>query len=134
MPGRPPKSWFARCVDDVAASGHAVNPAAVCGATWRDKSPAEKALTIALEEPTMKKASKKGSQGKHVKKGSHGKHGKHGTRTKATRSAHREGHGGKKEKHHHRCPACGHSARHDARAGCTHFEGSRFCPCRHRHR
>jgi hypothetical protein len=130
MPGRPPKRWFDRCVADVAASGHATDPAAVCGATWRDKSPAEKALTLALEESMTtkkKKAPKHAKRSKTTTRSSKARH------TKARRSAHRSAHG-KHRKTPTRCPACGHSAHHDGKAGCTHFEGSRFCTCRHRHR
>ncbi len=35
-------------------------------------------------------------------------------------------------RHHHRCPYCGHDARHDANVGCLHFDGKHFCTCRHR--
>jgi hypothetical protein len=33
---------------------------------------------------------------------------------------------------HHRCDFCGHTAPHANKVGCTHFEGSRFCSCKHR--
>jgi hypothetical protein len=127
MPGRPPKEWFDRCVEDVAGGGHTVNPAAICGATWRDKSPADKAVAIAMERQPMaaKRRSKKKATAKKPKKPTK-------PRTKAHRSAHRSAHS--KPQHHHRCPACGHMDRHDAKAGCEHFDGKRFCPCRHRHR
>ena len=132
MPGRPPKDWFERCVEDVAASGRATNPAAVCGATWAHKTPREKALTIALEEPTM--AAKKRAKKKHPKGKKHGghakKHGKHTTHAKQPRHAAHKAHATKSKPH--RCAACGHTARHDHRAGCTHFDGKRFCPCRQR--
>jgi hypothetical protein len=136
MPRRPPKEWFDRCVADVAAGGYAVNPAAVCGATWRDKTPADKAFAIALEDDMPKK-----KHGKHKTKKTP-KHGQHRTsragpkrgkaRTKSHRSAARTAHN--KDVHQHKCPACGHLERHDPKAGCTHFDGHRFCPCKHRHR
>lgn len=42
MPKRPPKSWWKRCVRRVKQAGNAVSPERVCGAAWRDKSPAKK--------------------------------------------------------------------------------------------
>jgi hypothetical protein len=126
MPNRPPKDWFDRCSAGVAARGHPVNPAAVCGAVWRDKTPAERAVTKGLEE-TM--AAKK-KHGRHkAKKGAKRRASAH---MKARRTAPRKAH--RKDQHHHKCPACGHLERHDTKAGCTHFDGHRFCPCRHRHR
>jgi hypothetical protein len=59
MPDRPPKGWFTRCVQGVRDSGSADNPAAVCGATWRDKSPAQK------------RAATKKAEGQMAKKGKH---------------------------------------------------------------
>jgi hypothetical protein len=132
MPDRPPKDWFERCVEDVAASGHAKNPAAVCGATWTHKTPQEKALTTALEEPTM--AAKKRAKKKHPKGKKHGGHAKkqskHTAHAKNPRHAAHKAHAAKPK--HHRCAACGHTARHDHKVGCTHFEGKNFCPCRQR--
>lgn len=68
MPGRPPREWFRRCVEDVAAGGAALDPGAVCGATWARKTPAEKRATVAFEEgttmATKKKAKKKKKGGK----------------------------------------------------------------------
>jgi len=131
MPRRPPKEWFDRCVEDVASSGHAVNPAAVCGATWRDKTSAEKALAIAMERPMATKKRSKHKAKKTTKAKKHRRpHDK--PHTKGRRSAHRSAHS--KTHRAHKCPACGHLAKHDAKAGCTHFDGHRFCPCRERHR
>src|SRR5258708_2150123 len=128
MPNRPPKDWFDRCVEDVAARGQATSPAAVCGATWARKTAAEKRTTFAMEEP-MKHAKKLG----HAKK----KHGKHPARkrakpraahhSKTARTAARRGVHHAKTKAHHKCVMCGHGDRHDQNAGCTHFDGKNFC-------
>ena len=71
---------------------------------------------------------------KAKKKHPHGKkhHNKGRSHTKAHRSANRTAH--RKAHHKGKCPACGHVAQHDAKVGCTHFDGQRFCPCKHRHR
>jgi hypothetical protein len=114
---------------NVAAGGHADKPAAVCGATWRDKPWAEKALATAMETPMATKK-KHRKHGKHKPKKQTKHRGK--SHTKGRRTAPRTAH--RKDQHQHKCPACGHLARHDPKAGCTHFEGHRFCPCRHRHR
>jgi hypothetical protein len=49
MAPRPPKKWWRSCVAGVEASGSAKErlggPPAVCGAVWRDKTPAEKRAT-----------------------------------------------------------------------------------------
>jgi hypothetical protein len=133
MPNRPPKDWFDRCVEDVAVSGHAASPAAVCGATWARKTAAERRTTLGMEEPMT-----------HTKKHGHAKkkHGKHPARkhskpravhhSKAARTAARRGVHHAKKKAHHKCVMCGHGDRHDQKAGCTHFDGKNFCPCRHR--
>lgn len=42
MPGRPPKSWWDRCMLGVRSSGSASDPASVCGSVWARKTPAEK--------------------------------------------------------------------------------------------
>jgi hypothetical protein len=63
MPRRPPRRWFERCVAGVTAGGGAVHPDAVCGAAWRDKSRAEKALAV-REEFTMAAKKKKRSRSK----------------------------------------------------------------------
>jgi hypothetical protein len=135
MPRRPPKEWFDRCVADVAARGRVADPVAVCGAVWRDKPPAEKAFAIALEKnmpTTKKKKGKKASKGRkpHPARATpkRGKTPRSKRRTSAARPAH------KKDHHRHKCPVCGHLERHEAKAGCTHFDGHRFCPCKHRHR
>jgi hypothetical protein len=73
----------------------------------------------------------------------HGKHpaGKHAKRRitrpgthhkKATRSAERRTAHPRRAKASHKCVMCGHSDQHDHKAGCTHFDGKHFCPCRHR--
>ena len=137
MPNRPPRTWFARCAEDVAASGSATSPAAVCGATWARKTPAEKRTTTAMEEP-MAHAKKHGqakrkhgkhAAGKHAKRRTTrpGTHHKKATRTAARRTAH-----SRRAKASHKCVMCGHGDRHDHKAGCTHFDGKNFCPCRHR--
>jgi hypothetical protein len=69
-------------------------------------------------------AAKKKAKKKHPGK----KHGGHAKKAKK--------HGGHAKKHAKhpktiRCASCGHSARH-SKAGCTHFDGKRFCPCKHR--
>lgn len=150
MPGRPPKSWFDRCVDDVVAGGHAVAPAAVCGATWARKSPREKAATTRAEEGiSMASHQGKHHAKKHAKR--HAKHGGklHGAALKAWKKAHgmigHRGAGRQQAAHHkmprkaarkvvhHRCVYCGHAARHDAGAGCLHRDGKgKFCTCRER--
>ena len=113
MPGRPPREWFKRCFEDVAAKGTARIPGAVCGQAWARKTDAQKRRTVREEEGVMAKKKKK------TKKKSH----------HAKRAAPRK----KKKKHHgrKRCGYCGHSSRHGA-AGCTHTSaGGMFCPCKH---
>jgi hypothetical protein len=146
MPGRPPRDWFARCVADVAASGYADDPAAVCGGTWARKSARQKTATIRAEEgAAMAHAKGHGKKhGRHAKK--HG--GKlHGAVLSAWKKAHgmpgrprmarpkthtkRAHHPAKRV--HHKCGMCGHAAKHDSSAGCLHRDPSgRFCTCRHR--
>lgn len=146
MPGRPPRDWFARCVADVAASGYADKPAAVCSATWARKSARQKTATIRAEEgAAMTHAKRHGKKhGRHAKK--HG--GKlHGAALAAWKKAHgmpsrhHRAHGKthtKRAHHpakrvHHKCAMCGHAAKHDSSAGCLHRDPSgRFCTCRHR--
>jgi hypothetical protein len=148
MPRRPPKNWFDRCVEGVRAGGAAVDPQAVCGATWARKSAREKRSTLAAEEGTMatkKKAKKKPHHGgktkaahkkpAHKKPHHGGKAAHHGG--KHTKAAHHPGKHGKHGKHavtqHHRCAACGHTAKHDAHAGCLHHDRKgHFCSCKHR--
>jgi hypothetical protein len=143
MPYRPPREWFARCTSDVAAGSSALDPAAVCGATWARKTPAKKAQTVALEEGrhSVKKkphgaALKAHKRAMRAKKSHHGRarharghHGRVHGRTSVSRAgAHAKGH-----RVHHRCGYCGHTARHDRKHGCLHVEHSgRFCPCRHK--
>lgn len=87
MPKRPPKGWFSRCVRGVRKSGGADNPAAVCGAEWRDKSPAQKrAATRKAERPMKKhrakhcvrvtKSGKFSKHGRYVRCKKHGRWGK----------------------------------------------------------
>ena len=66
MPNRPPKNWFDRCTSEVAEGGSAVDPAAVCGATWQRKTAAEKSLSTHLAEgkPMAAKKKKKKKGGK----------------------------------------------------------------------
>ena len=156
MPGRPPRTWFDRCVEDVAAGGYATDPAAVCGATWARKGPMEKAATTRAEEGTAM-ARHHGEH--HGKKHGH-KRGKHGGKLHgAARAAWKKAHGMDRRRsraqpgrahhhasahhkgprtaghkvHHHRCAYCGHTAKHDASAGCLHRDArGMFCTCRHR--
>ena len=121
MPRRPPREWMKRCTEDVAAGGAAVDPSAVCGATWQRKTPAEKRTTIRVEETMHKKKAKKKHPGGHKK--AHHKKPHHA-------KAHHPKRGKKKTKHH-RCAFCGHSAVH-GKAGCMHVSGSKICDCKHR--
>jgi hypothetical protein len=145
MPGRPPKSWFDRCVEDVAAGGLAADPAAVCGETWARKSPTEKAATTLAEEgSSMARHHGKHHGKKHARK--HGKHGgklhgaalaawkkAHGMTGHHARAHHKAPRRAEHKVHHHRCIFCGHTAKHDASAGCLHRDGKgKFCTCRHR--
>jgi hypothetical protein len=123
VPGRPPREWFHRCVEDVAAGGAAVDPGAVCGATWARKTPAEQRATVAFEEGTTmatKKKKAKKSKAKPRKKAS----GHHPKRTAKKK--------GKSQAPRRACPFCGHHARHHRTAGCLHRESNgRFCSCKH---
>jgi hypothetical protein len=166
MPNRPPKTWFDRCVDDVVASGHAADPAAVCGATWARKGPREKAATTRAEEGTVmarhhdkhhaKKRGTKRGKGRARKPTHHGgklhgaalaawkkAHGmgphRSGSHRGSGRQAHRTGSHHKEPRraahkvHHHRCAFCGHTAKHDAGAGCLHRDRrGMFCTCKSR--
>lgn len=79
MPGRPPREWFRRCVEAVTAGAMAgsgaLDPAAVCGATWQRKSRGSQRAAIALEERvnpmTAKKKKKKHPKKKGTKKARH---------------------------------------------------------------
>ena len=112
MPSRPPKAWWDRCMADVRASGTAADPAAVCGAVWKRKSPSEKRATIALEEGG-RMASKKKT--KKTKKKAEKKREKKRPAKRAK----------KPSKHHGRCVACGHSHK----GPCLHMKGHHLCPC-----
>lgn len=119
MPGRPPKDWMRSCVAGVEAGGSAMDPGAVCGATWQRKTRGEKAAMVAAEGRSMakKKKSKKHHGKKHAKKHHPKKH--HAKR-------------GKSHLKHHRCAMCGHAASH-GKAGCLHRSASGiFCSCKHR--
>jgi hypothetical protein len=74
MPKRPPKGWFTRCVRGVRRSGAADNPAAVCGAEWRDKSPAQKRAATRKAEGKMTKTKHCRSVTKSGKPSKHGKY------------------------------------------------------------
>jgi hypothetical protein len=118
MPGRPPREWFQRCAEDVAQSGAAVNPGAVCGATWKRKTPAQKRATLRAEETSMPKKAKKKKKSTH-------KRPKVSARKPKRKKAKKKG------KHKHRCSHCGHSSSHGA-SGCTHASPSGlFCSCKH---
>jgi hypothetical protein len=124
MPGRPPREWFHRCVDDVAAGGAAVDPAAVCGATWARKTPPEKRATVAFEEGTTM-ATKKKKKAKKSKAKPRAKASGHPKRTAKKKRA-------KTTAVRRACPYCGHHARHHRTAGCLHREpNGRFCSCKH---
>jgi hypothetical protein len=137
MPGRPPREWFARCTTDVADKGSAVDPAAVCGAVWARKDEHDK-RAIARTEETMS-AKRKKKRPNH--RGGAAVHKKHKGRsaTKPTkRAAHRKTaraparHAGARTKHETRCGHCGHAAAHARGHGCLHFDGRKFCSCKHR--
>jgi len=119
MPGRPSREWMRDCIEGVSAGRAAVDPGAVCGATWQRKPSGERAAIARSEEgPTMASKKKKAKKKKHG--GAHaGAH--HPKRSKA-----------KKHKKQHRCLFCGHAARHDAKAGCLHNVDGKFCTCKHR--
>lgn len=55
MPHRPPSEWFSRCTGAVSASRAAADPDAVCGATWKRKSRAQKRAAVDMEPPMKKK-------------------------------------------------------------------------------
>jgi hypothetical protein len=52
----------------------------------------------------------------------------HATSRKTHRGAARQA----KTRHHHRCAMCNHAASHVKGQGCLHFDGKRFCTCKHR--
>lgn len=107
MPNRPPREWFKRCSEDVAAKGTATIPGAVCATVWQRKSAAKKRATVRLEEGDMAKKKKK----KNPKRAA--------PRKKKRKAKHRQ------------CPYCRHASRHGA-AGCTHTSASGlFCSCKH---
>jgi hypothetical protein len=108
VPRRPPKAWFDDCVAGVRARGGAVDPAAVCGAVWARKSPAEKRRATRFAEGGSL-VSKKKKKAKKAKK-------KAPKRSKAKRP---------KKKTHHRCTRC----RHLHKGPCLHMQGGAFCPC-----
>ena len=109
MPGRPPREWFRRCFDEVAASGTANIPGAVCAVAWQRKTPRAKRAIVRLEEGPMSKKKKK--KGKKTPK-----------RAAPKRKAK------KKSKARARCKHCGHAAAH-GKSGCTHFAAGKFCGC-----
>jgi hypothetical protein len=84
-----------------------------------------KTLHGAALKAHQKKQRAKGKR-KHPKKDKRSTHSGHAKRSSAKRPTHSH-----KGGHAHRCPMCGHAAKHGP-AGCTHFEGSRFCSCKHR--
>jgi sRNA-binding protein len=109
-----------RCVAGVESGGAAVDPGAVCGATFQRKSAGEKAALVAAEGKGMAKKKKKHPKKKHPKKSAH----------KKPHHKKKKGHHGKK--HVTRCAHCGHSASH-GKAGCLHRSPSGiFCSCKHR--
>ena len=86
-------------------------------------------MAHAKKHGQAKRKHKKNPAGQHRKR--HAK--RPGTRhTKATRGASRRTAHARRAKAAHKCVMCGHSDRHDHKAGCTHFDGKQFCPCRHR--
>jgi hypothetical protein len=95
MPHRPPKNWFDRCTSEVAEGGSAVDPAAVCGATWQRKTAAEKALSTHLAEgkpmAAKKKKKKKGGKlhGAALAAWNRKHHPKHGKKKAAKKRPHK---------------------------------------------
>ena len=140
MPGRPPREWFQRCASNVAASGHAVDPAAVCGAVWARKDPRERRAIVRTEVPmATKRKTKKKHSGKHSRASTAHRKPKRRTpkKTAPKRTAHRKTHRAPvarhaKVKHETRCGHCGHAAAHVRGHGCLHFDGKRFCSCKER--
>ncbi len=137
MPGRPPREWFQRCTESVAAHGTAVDPAAVCGAVWTRKTEPERRALVRMENPmAAKKKGKKKHAGKRssTKKGAHRKTPAKGSKRTETarRKTQRAPARHARVKHETRCANCGHAAVHVPGRGCLHFEGNRFCPCKHR--
>lgn len=111
MPNRPPREWFKRCSEDVAAKGTATIPGAVCATVWQRKSAAKKRATVRLEEGDMAKKKKK----KNPKRA----------------APRKKKHKAKRKAKHRQCPYCRHASRHGA-AGCTHTSSSGlFCSCKH---
>jgi len=68
MPGRPPKEWWEDCTTGVERGGSAIDPFAVCGATWARKSKAEKNRIVREYEREMIMAAKKKSKKSSSKK------------------------------------------------------------------
>jgi hypothetical protein len=137
MPGRPPREWFQRCTESVAAHGDAVDSAAVCGAVGARKSEPEQRAVARLENPmAAKRKTKKKHPSKRAptKKGAHRKSSaKTPKRTEsARRKTQRTPARGARVKHETRCANCGHAAVHVPGRGCLHFEGKRFCSCKQR--
>jgi hypothetical protein len=61
-----PRSWFARCVQGVEASGSARDPRAVCGAELARKRGGKKAKTMARKKHCYR-STKTGKPSKHGK-------------------------------------------------------------------
>ena len=132
MNPRPPREWFARCVADVAATG-SPKPVATCADAWARTSIETRAR--ARREKPM--ASKKGK--KHAKRAHHRAETSHVTRRhRATpergpaRKTHRTAARHAKTRQHHRCALCNHASPHVRGQGCLHFDGKKFCTCKHR--
>lgn len=68
MPRRPPREWMHGCETSVQEGGGAVDPGAVCAATWQRKSPHAKHAAVAAEEPRAMTAKKKKKKSGHKTK------------------------------------------------------------------
>jgi sRNA-binding protein len=139
MPNRPPREWFQRCVEGVAASGSGVDPGAVCGAVWARKDEHERRAIARVEAPMAAKRKKKHVGKRHAAAPAAHRKPKHHRAKKgaAKRSAQRKTERAPaarhaRTKHETRCSHCGHAAAHARGQGCLHFDGRRFCSCKHR--
>jgi hypothetical protein len=55
-PKRPPRGWFKKCVSGVKRTGGAIDPRAVCGATWSRKTVTQKRTALAAYEANAKRS------------------------------------------------------------------------------
>ena len=138
MPGRPPREWFQRCADSVASRRPAADAAAVCGAVWTRKSKSERRALTRAESPmaTKRKTKKKKHSGNSSSTKTTARRKATGKKPRSAEAARRKTQRAParnaRVKHETRCANCGHAAAHVKGRGCLHFEGKRFCPCKHR--